>query len=218
MEPSPPSSKRPYHSPRRAAQKSATRRRILDTLAEHLGAGTFDSLSMDAIAGAAGVSPATLYRYFPSREALLDAFADETMFQRLGDLPYPHTPEEIAPIMARSFETFDRDVAFVRAYFSTELGRTARTRGRRRRVESIQAALRPLTSRLSEEERAAAEAIISYLASIQAWVTIQDEFGLTGAQVGRAVTWAIETLLAELEARPQPGAAIAEPKGAHDDR
>jgi AcrR family transcriptional regulator len=173
---------------------------------------------MDAIASAAGVSPATLYRHFPSREALLDAIADETLFQRLGDLPYPRTPNEIAPIMARSFAAFDADRAFVRAYFSTELGRTARMRGRRRRVEAIQVALRPLTSRLAEEDRVAAEAIISYLASIQAWVTIQDELGLTGAQVGRAVTWAIGTLLADLETRPQQGTDAAEPKGAHDDR
>src|SRR5579875_1036647 len=93
---------RPYRSPRRAAQKAATRRRILDALADHLAAGTFDSLSMDAAAAAAGVSPATLYRYFPNREALLDAIADETLFQRLGDLPYPQEPSDIAPIMARS--------------------------------------------------------------------------------------------------------------------
>jgi AcrR family transcriptional regulator len=197
--------KRAYRSPRRAAQKSATRRRILDSLADRLADGSFDSLSMEAMAATAGVSPATLYRHFPSRDALLDAIADEAMYQRLGDLPYPRTPDEIAPIMARSFTAFDADRAFVRAYFSTELGRTARRRGRRRRIDAIQAALRPLTSQLQPEGRTAAEAIISYLASIQAWLTIQDEFELTGVEVGQAVTWAITTLLADIESRVTGG-------------
>jgi AcrR family transcriptional regulator len=197
--------RRRYSSPTRTAQKEATRQRILNAIADHLASGTFDSLSMEDIARTASVSPATLYRYFPSRPALLDALADDTLFQRLGDLPYPRTPHEIAPIMAQSFVAFDADPAFVRTYFSTDLGRTARTRGRKRRIQAIQAALQPLTERLPESERVAAEAVIAYLASIQAWVTMQDEFSLTGAQVGEAVTWAIDTLLKDLEAREKGG-------------
>lgn len=198
-------SRRTYKSPVRTAQKATTRRRILDAIADHLAAGTFDSLSMEAIARAASVSPATLYRHFPSRAALLDAIADEMMFQRLGNLPYPRTPDDIAPIMAQSFVAFDADPAFVRTYFSTELGRTARTRGRKRRTQAIRAALGPLTRGLPDGERVEAEAIIGYLASIQAWMTMQDEFELTGAQVGSAVTWAINTLLADIETRAKGG-------------
>jgi AcrR family transcriptional regulator len=197
--------RRSYRSPTRTAQKAATRRRILNAIADHLAAGTFDSLSMEDIARAASVSPATLYRYFPSRAALLDALADDTMFQRLGNLPYPRTPEEIAPIMAQSFRAFDVDPAFVRTYFFTDLGRSARNRGRRRRIAAIQAALQSVTERLPASERVAAEAVIAYLASIQAWVTMQEEFSLTGAQVGDAVTWAITTLLADLESRVEGG-------------
>jgi AcrR family transcriptional regulator len=164
-----------------------------------MAAGTFDSVSMAEIARAADVSLATLYRYFPSREALLDAIADDTMFQRLGRLPYPEVPEEIAEVMRKSFEAFDADRDFVRAYFSTELGRTARTRGRRRRVNAIRAAMQPVTAGLPASHRAEAEAVIAYLASIQAWITMQDEFGLSGEQVGEAVSWAINTLLADLQ-------------------
>jgi AcrR family transcriptional regulator len=212
------SGRRPYHSPARAAQKAATRRRILDALAVHMAAGTFDSVSMDAIAQAAGVSPATLYRYFPSREALFDAIADDTFYRRLGDLPYPRTPDEIAQVMQRSFKSFDTDPDFVRSYFLTNLGRTARVRGRKRRVEAIQAALRPATAGLDEEQRVAAEAIIAYLASIQAWITIQEEFGLTGAQVGQAVSWAIATLLSDLRLQQEQHCTHGpEVKGANDD-
>jgi hypothetical protein len=34
---------------------------------------------------------------------------------------------------------------------------------------------------------------------------MQDEFSLTGAQVGKAVAWAITTLLADIETRVQGG-------------
>jgi hypothetical protein len=34
---------------------------------------------------------------------------------------------------------------------------------------------------------------------------MQEEFSLTGAQVGDAVTWAITTLLADLESRVEGG-------------
>jgi AcrR family transcriptional regulator len=209
---------RPYHSPVRAAQKAATRQRILDVLSDHMAAGTFDSVSMDAIAQAAGVSPATLYRHFPSRDALLDAIADEALFQRVGDVPYPQAPHEIAPIMRLSFEAFDTDREFIRAYFSTELGRTARTRGRRRRVEAMQEALRPITEGLEASRRRGAEAVIAYLASIQAWITMGDEFGLSGEQVGEAVTWAIDTLLADLQARRDEATQEPTTKGANRDR
>jgi hypothetical protein len=59
--------------------------------------------------------------------------------------------------------------------------------------------MQPVTAGLPASHRAEAEAVIAYLASIQAWITMQDEFGLSGEQVGEAVSWAINTLLADLQ-------------------
>jgi AcrR family transcriptional regulator len=185
-------------------------------MADRLATGAFDSLSMDEIATAAGVSPATLYRYFPSREALLSALAHDTLFQRLGDLPFPQRPEEIASIMRQSFVAFDRDPAFTRSYFDTELGRAARSLGRPDRIAAIVASLRPLTAGLAEGRRVEVEAVIAYLASIQAWITMRDEFSLTGEQIGNAVTWAIDTLLADLR-RDEAGTARQVEKGSTRD-
>jgi AcrR family transcriptional regulator len=211
-------SRRPYHSPVRSAQKAETRRRILEAVAARLVQGTFDSVLMEEIARAAGVGLATLYRYFPSREALLDALADEYFQQHLGDLPYPKTPEEIAVGMERSFVAFDADPSFVRMYFTTELGRTARKRGRQRRIEAIQAALRPVTAGLPDDQRRNVEAVIAYLASIQAWLTMEEEFGLSGAQVGKSVTWAINTLIENLRKQQmgQERSALPESEDGHD--
>jgi hypothetical protein len=59
----------------------------------------------------------------------------------------------------------------------------------------------PVTANLSSSQRDGVEAVIAYLASIQAWITMQDEFGLSGEQIGEAVSWAITTLLADLQSR-----------------
>src|SRR5919202_2146998 len=59
----------------RQEHRAATRRRILraviDLLAEHHPA----ALSMPAVAARSAVSIPTIYRYFPTKEALLDAAA-----------------------------------------------------------------------------------------------------------------------------------------------
>jgi AcrR family transcriptional regulator len=58
-----------------------------------------DAASMDKIAGGAGVSRATLYRYFPSREALLQAMAAtsiEELAARIAEADLQGIPVEQA--------------------------------------------------------------------------------------------------------------------------
>ena len=84
-----------------------------------LGQG-FSATSMDAIAKAAGVSKATLYAYFPSKEALF-AFLIVAECEGLErDLPLPDLSEGLYPALQRFARQYLRvfterkDVAFVR--------------------------------------------------------------------------------------------------------
>lgn len=197
------STQRPYHSEVRAAQKDYTRQRILDTLATQIAQGTFDSLSMEQIAAAAGVGPATLYRYFPNREALLDGLSGY-FNQMMGENPHPRTPEEMLQVIERNFPAFDQHPALVKAFFISHLGRSARARGRARRLQAISQALAEVTSHLGEPKRTEVVALIAYLDSLQTWLTMTEEFGLSGAQVGEVVVWAIKTLLAEVSQTREP--------------
>jgi AcrR family transcriptional regulator len=190
--------RRHYQSATRTAQKAQTRQSILDIVAAALTRGEFDSISMEQIATAAGVAPATLYRYFPNREALLDGLVEQ-FDHVMGDLPYPQTLTDLTVLAERSFTAFDRDPALVRAFLVSQLGRTARQRGRPRRIEAIRTALQPITQNYSATQRRAAEAIIAHLSSIQTWQTMTEEFGMTGADVGQAVAWAIGTLIRDLQ-------------------
>lgn len=90
------------------ALRDRTAAAIIDSaatvLAKH-GAAT----SMNAIASAAGVSRATLYRYFPNREALLHAMAMasiEELAARIADANLQGVPvEQAIPRLVRGFIT-----------------------------------------------------------------------------------------------------------------
>src|SRR6266496_6868197 len=71
---------------------------ILDAAARALSEHG-SSASMADVAAAAGVSRATLYRYYPDREALLDALASHALAEaaaRLGDASLERAPVEEA--------------------------------------------------------------------------------------------------------------------------
>ncbi len=197
------SKRRRYHSEVRATQKEHTRQRILDALVTKLAQGTFDSLSMEQIAEAAEVGPATLYRYFPNREALLDGLSGY-FNQVMGENPHPSTPDEMLRVIERNFPAFDQNPALVKAFFISQLGRSARSRGRARRIKAISQALAEVTSNLAEPRRTEVVALIAYLDSLQTWLTMTEEFGLSGTQVGEVVVWAIKTLLAEVSKTCEP--------------
>lgn len=209
------SNRRSYRSEVRAAQKDHTRLRILDAVATKMAQGIFDSLSMEQIAEAAGVGPATLYRYFPNREALLDGLSGH-FNHVMGDIPYPSTPDEVVQVVEQGFPAFDQNPALVKAFFISQLGRSARSRGRARRIQAIGKALEEITSGLNESRRTEVVAIIAHLSSLQTWLTMTEEFDLTGAQVGEAATWAIKTLLADVAKNTRDGARPDGQKGKHD--
>lgn len=190
--------KRSYHSTVRETRKEETRQHILNALVAKMVKGNFSPVSMEEIAKAAGIGPATLYWHFPNREALWDGLSNE-FNRRVGSTSYPRTPTEITDSIKRDFAIFDEHPGLVQAYFLTEAGRKARSHGRARRLKAIQDALAETTSRLAKPKRSRVIAVIAYLASLQSWMTMTSEFGLTGAEVGEAVTWAIQTLLNAVE-------------------
>jgi len=82
-------------------QTDFTRQAILDAALATLERGSLADLTARAVAKRANIAERTVFRYFPSREAFLDAVA-AAMSQALQLPPAPRTREELLPRRAAS--------------------------------------------------------------------------------------------------------------------
>src|SRR5215469_12152222 len=84
-----------------------SRDRLLAKALEMIGAQGLAALSMDALADAAGVSRATVYRVFPGKAALFrEVVKAYAPFERVALLLEQHAdrpPEEVMPLVAQAF-------------------------------------------------------------------------------------------------------------------
>jgi AcrR family transcriptional regulator len=181
----------------RTRQAAVARRAILEALVRHLEAGDADDLPMEDLARDAGVSRRTLYRYFPSRAALLEA-AGEWIRAELLQLPVEIGPEGITASFRAATSRLQRRPRLARALLRTQTGRAVRSGYRAERVEAIRRAVQAEAPGASPPALERAAAVLAYLCSSNAWATVQDESGLDGPSARAAVEWAIETLLARL--------------------
>jgi AcrR family transcriptional regulator len=190
----------------RERQAAVIRDAILDALADRLDHDDPDDIAMPQVAANAGVSLRTLYRYFPTREAMFDAVGDHVV-ARLGLPGQIEDAEDIAPMFLESARRGAQSPQLVRAMLWTRLGRRARSSHRRRRVESIIAALGDVTSHLPPAEARRRAGAIVYLASLPAWITVSEECGLSAEDARLGIAWAIRTLVAELQRENQAASA-----------
>jgi AcrR family transcriptional regulator len=193
---------RHYSSPLRERQAQQTRLAIFQATAEQLADHGLTDFHIPLIAERAGVAVRTVYRYFPTKDSLLDEFTvwiDRQIGPSGADaaLDASRLPEKIAQV----FREFDENEAMIRSQWATPHGRAVRERGRLRRKAAHDAAINEITRHLNRAERKAAGAIIAYLCSSRAWQVLKDEHGMNGEESGRAVAWAVRALTADLRRR-----------------
>lgn len=181
----------------RERQASLARTAVFEALVTHLEAGDADEVPMEDLAQDAGVSRRTLYRYFPTRSALL-AEAAEWVRDEVLQLPVEISEEGIAASFRQAAERVADRPALARALLRTTAGRALRAGYRSARVEAIRDALRREVPGLSRRELDRAAPVLTYLCSSSAWISIEDESGLAPRQAQAAVEWAIEALLTQL--------------------
>jgi AcrR family transcriptional regulator len=181
----------------RDRQAAVIREAILDALAGRLDHDDPDDVAMTQVAADAGISLRTLYRYFPTREAMFDAVGDHVV-ARLGLPREINGADDIGPVFLESARRGAQSPRLVRAMLWTRLGRRARSAHRRRRVASVTAALAEVTSHLPPAEARRREGAIVYLCSLPAWITVSEECELSAGDARQGIAWAIETLVGAL--------------------
>ena len=171
---------------------------VLDALVAHLEAGDADAISMEDLAREAGVSRRTLYRYFPTRADLIAAAGDFVRGTVLKIEPALAAGGIAASFRAGVARTQARP-KLARALLATESGRAVRGSFRKTRVEAIRREVRALAPHLPKREAERAAAMLTYLCSLNAWVSLQDESGLSPERAQDAVLWAIGLIENELQ-------------------
>jgi AcrR family transcriptional regulator len=184
----------------REQHAEATRFRILSAVAELLESGQPEELTVPSVAAASGISLRTIYRYYPTRDELLEA-AGRWIGDELFGHPYPAGLDAVADDFERQCADFDERPGLVRALALSQLGREVRGYRRRERREAIRQGLRDELGALPEEELHRAEAVLAYLHNMLAYTAIREESGLRGDEIGQALGWAIRTLVADLRRR-----------------
>ena len=85
----------------RERQAAVIREAILDALASRLDGDDPDDVAMPQVAADAGISLRTLYRYFPTREAMFDAVGDHVV-ARMGLPSQIEGPDDISRVFLDS--------------------------------------------------------------------------------------------------------------------
>jgi AcrR family transcriptional regulator len=193
---------RSYESPLRAEQMEQTRRRILAAVAEVLASEEAGELTIPLVALRARVSVRTVYRHFPTKEALFDSFAEwaeENL--RLVVHSYPETLEALVGMAPELYRAYDANEPLMRALLS-KLGQEIRARSRPRRLQAFEQAMSELTAGFEPAERRRALAVVYLLVSAPAWQAMREQSGLDGVEAGRAAAWAVRVLTDELRRNP----------------
>ena len=186
----------------RSRLHDATRGVILDALIEQLAdTGAFE-FSMFELARRANVSARTIYRHFPTREALFAALGARVN-EELGTQEPPRTLDAAMELVRLQFASFDTHAALVTAELVTR--QSFRSPARSARLEALQKVVADAAPNASEPTRRHAAAVIACLSSAHAWAHLREDLQLVGRDAGEAVAFAIDAVKRKLEAEQRKG-------------
>jgi AcrR family transcriptional regulator len=185
---------RAYSSELREEQARTTRGRILDAVIAALARQ--ENPSVPALAKAAGVSIPTVYRYFPTREALMDATQD-AIGERLRRPSWAETPQDYVARIPDRFAWFEQNGDLIRAILGSVLGRDLIHAVRLRRERLLE---KVVGARVAKKAGARARiAMLSVLDDASTWRFLRDAWGLSLEEAASASAWATQVLLQRLQ-------------------
>jgi AcrR family transcriptional regulator len=179
-------------------KRRVTRDAVVDAAIEAIREQGIDFSVQDA-ADRAGVTHRTVYRYFESRQALVDAVAEryEAWLGERG-ITEPESIEELLAKMESLFRLFDQRPDLVRAVALYTLIGGERTALSRRRTERWRQMFEASLPHVPRDEIEPLFALCRTLTGSLGWYLLTSQFGLTGQQAGRAVRRVVEAVFADL--------------------
>lgn len=176
----------------REAQRDLTRQKILSAVLDLVAEQSMSELSVPLVAERSGASIATIYRYFPTKDALLNAAAEEPA-RRAGQSLI--TDDHNGPdYLRKMWEDFAGHLDLVRHQVASDTGREMRNR----RYAGAKAwfaksvAAQGIDPKSAEGRRLVRLALL--LTSSVAFLDLHDRQGLSPSAAADDVTWAVAAL------------------------
>lgn len=187
--------KRAYHSQLRQHQTEQTRELIVEALAAQVWQEGLADFSVPKVAARAGVAIRTVYRYFPTRDDLLDAVG-EWVRAHAPEPPHPSGLDDLTRYVRDLYAYLDAHPQFVELQTLPGLGREVQDRWRAQRAAGTAELLAAWMPDVDDpHERLRRFAPIRVLLGSRSWMQLTREIGFTSAEAAEVACRAIETLL-----------------------
>lgn len=199
---------RAYHSPLRQQRVEQTKRRIVEAALAFLHDRDPGELTIPKLAELAGVTPPTVYRYYPCIDAVLEAVMPEALLLLFGPQRIPTTPRAV-------FTACERHGRLVRTLVNSATWDRLRDRSQGERNEALLDALAERAPGVPREELRIYGGPAVAFSSPYMWKMIRDTWGLSPEEAIESAEWARDVLLAALADR---GSREVIDRGDDDDR
>jgi AcrR family transcriptional regulator len=180
-----------YQSKLRKEHKEHTRDLIIEGLIRTMAKGAI-TWSVPDVAGEAGVSIATVYRYFHTKEDLVQGLTGYVA-QKFGllNMQPPHTPQEYVSIIRETYCKSGGVFDAIRMAAVNELSKEVRNEYLPERLQGIRDAFAPVMPTFQEQEQEHLVRIVLLLSSSAMIRAFKHYLDLSGEEAAETVAWAI---------------------------
>jgi AcrR family transcriptional regulator len=192
---------RTYRSQLRAEQAEGTRARILDATGRLMARG-IASLSIPAVAREAGVSVATVYRHFATKQQLVEAIYPHVMRRAaINQPPPPRSISELGDGVRWYLEHLDSLDDQERAAMASGAADEVRRATMPNRVAVFRELADSVVPKLADADRdrlARLLVVLTQSSSLRMW---RDHLGLSVEEVAEEIDWLVKAAIATSKGR-----------------
>jgi AcrR family transcriptional regulator len=178
-----------------------TRQRLLEHAMLLLGDPTATEVTVAEAATRAGVSVRTAYRYFPTKDALLD---DLNLWMGSRSISAPRYPErfvEVYDMVAALYAWFHEREDLVRASMRLPHAQEVRTRRKRQQVRAVTKLVAAEAPWLGPVELKRVGGAVHVLVSADNYFYLRDFWELSPEEAIQSAQWGLEAIAARLRKR-----------------
>lgn len=202
------------HKPAEGAARARTRKLMLDAAVELMQSGL--TPSVNGVAGVAGVSRATAYRYFASEAELVHAVVDEALGPILDWSPTgANVAERVADLLATAIPRIDEFEATFKASLRLSLEQWARRRAgtlgaeplftRGHRIDLMMNATAPIAGAVTPSQHLRLAQALSLVYGVEVLNVLKDIWGLSVTEAQGVAQWAAAALIKAAEGEASQG-------------